>query len=235
MSVIEVNNLCKSFAGVCAVDDLSFSVEPGRVTGFLGRNGAGKTTTLRMILGLVTPDSGTALIDGVEYARLETPVDAVGAVLEVSAFHPGLSAEVHLRALCTAAGVDPGRVDTLLDEVELDAAADRRVGEYSLGMRQRLALASALIGDPAVLVLDEPANGLDPEGVHWLRSFVRSRADAGVAVLMSSHILAEMEQTADHIVVLNAGRAVAQGSLSDLTNGSGGLEKAYLDLVKESR
>ena len=228
-----MNHLGKSFGRVRAVDDLSFTVPPGQVTGFLGPNGAGKTTTLRMLLGLVRPDAGEALVDGRRYADLPAPVSVVGAVLEATAFHPGRTARVHLRALCLAAQLPGARVDEVLDTVDLASAADRRVGGFSLGMRQRLALASALLGDPAALVLDEPANGLDPEGVHWLRGFLRAFATDGRTVLVSSHGLAELARTADRVVVVNHGRLVAEGSVAEL--GGDDLEDTYLDLVRGTR
>ena len=234
MATITVTGLGKSFGRVRAVHDLSFGVEAGRVTGFLGPNGAGKTTTLRMILGLVRPDAGSALIDGRRYADLERPLRRVGAVLEATAFHPGRSARVHLEALCVAGGLDAARVPVVLRKVGLAGAADRRAGGFSLGMRQRLALASALLGDPEVLVLDEPANGLDPEGVHWLRGLLRELAAEGRTVLVSSHGLAEMEQTADHVIIIRGGRLVAQGEVGELVGGRAGLEQTYLEIMKES-
>ncbi len=228
MSALTVTNLTKSFGAVRAVDDLSFTVEPGEVTGFLGPNGAGKTTTLRMLLGLVRPDSGSALVGGVPYAELAEPVRSVGAVLEATAFHPARTARVHLRALCVAAGLPAVRVEQVLDDVDLAAAADRRVGGFSLGMRQRLALASALLGDPAVLILDEPANGLDPVGIHWLRGFLRAMAADGRTVLLSSHLLVEMEQTAARVLIIDGGRLVADRRVAELPDG---LEHTYLELV----
>ena len=233
MTTISVTGLGKSFGRVRAVDDLTFTVPAGTVTGFLGPNGAGKTTTLRMLLGLVRPDQGAALIGDRVYAELSAPVTVVGAVLEATAFHPGRTARVHLRALCLAAGLPGGRVDEVLDSVDLTAAADRRVGGFSLGMRQRLALASALLGDPAVLVLDEPANGLDPEGVHWLRGFLRAFAADGRTVLASSHGLAELARTADRVVVVNHGRLVADATVAEL--GGDHLEDHYLDLIRSDR
>jgi ABC-2 type transport system ATP-binding protein len=213
---VEVRGLSKSFGAVRAVSDLSFTVEPGAVTGFLGPNGAGKTTTLRMVLGLERPDAGTATFDGVAYTDLPSPVRTVGAVLE-TAFHPARSGRNHLRVYCRAAGLPVTRADEVLAQVGLADAGRRRAGGYSLGMRQRLALATALLGDPPVLVLDEPANGLDPEGIHWLRGFLRHLAhDEGRTVLVSSHLLAEMEQTADRVVIVGAGRLVREGSLTEL-------------------
>jgi ABC-2 type transport system ATP-binding protein len=215
--VIEISGLTKTFGSVHAVDDLSFTVSPGRVTGFLGPNGAGKTTTLRCLLGLVSPTSGTATFDGTPYAGLDRPAATVGAALEATGFHPGRTGRDHLRVLCTAAGLAPERVEQTLEQVGMTDAAERRAGEYSLGMRQRLQLATALLGDPAVLVLDEPANGLDPEGIAWLRGFLRHEADHGRTVLVSSHVLVEVEQTVDDVVIVNRGRLVHAGALADLT------------------
>jgi ABC-2 type transport system ATP-binding protein len=219
---IDVRGLFKSFGQVRAVSDLSFTVEPGSVTGFLGPNGAGKTTTLRMVLGLERPDAGTATFDDRTYPQLAAPVRTVGAVLE-TAFHPGRSGRNHLRVYCRAAGLPPSRADETLALVGLADAGNRRAGTYSLGMRQRLALATALLGDPSVLVLDEPANGLDPEGIHWLRGFIRYLAHAeGRTVLVSSHLLSEMEQTADRVVIVGAGRLVREGSIAELRAESSG-------------
>lgn len=219
---VDVDGLTKTFGKVRAVDDLSFTVEPGQVTGFLGPNGAGKTTTLRMALGLITPDTGTATFNGVRYAGLPAPMRQVGAVLE-TAFHPARSGRDHLRVYCRATGLPVGRADEVLDQVGLGPAGRRRAGGYSLGMRQRLGLATALLGDPSVLVLDEPANGLDPEGIQWLRGFLRHLAhDQGRTVLVSSHLLSEVEQTADRVVIVGAGRLVRQGSLAELRAGSAG-------------
>jgi ABC-2 type transport system ATP-binding protein len=217
MAVITIEGLTKRFGEVLAVDDLSFEVDQGTVVGFLGPNGAGKTTTLRMLLGLVTPTAGTARIDGLPYRALADPVDHVGAVLEASSFHPGRSARNHLRVVATAAGLPFARADAVLDQVGLTQAARRRVGGFSLGMRQRLALAAALLGDPQVLILDEPANGLDPEGVHWLRGLLRHLADQGRTVLVSSHVLAEVAQTVDQVVIIAGGRLVTQSTLAALT------------------
>jgi ABC-2 type transport system ATP-binding protein len=217
MAVITVQGLSKRFGEVVAVDRLDFQVEAGTVAGFLGPNGAGKTTTLRMLLGLVTPSAGTATIDGRPYRELADPVHRVGAVLEASGFHPGRSARDHLRVLATAAGLARRRVDEVLEQTGLAAAARRRVGGFSLGMRQRLGLAAALLGDPEVLVLDEPANGLDPAGVHWLRGLLRGLAGEGRTVLVSSHLLAEVTQTVDQVVIIDRGRLVTQSSLADLT------------------
>ncbi len=235
MPDISVRHLSKSFGKVRAVDDMSFTVPAGCVTGFLGPNGAGKTTTLRMVLGLVRPDSGTALIGEHTYTELAAPVRTVGAVLESASFHPGRSARLHLRTLCVAAGLPAERVQRVLDDVGLAGAADRRVGGFSLGMRQRLALASALLGDPDVLILDEPANGLDPEGIHWLRGYLRALADMGRAVLVAGHVLAEMALVADRVVIVDGGRLVADTTVDDLPGGRSGLEDAYLEMVREIR
>ena len=220
MAAIKVQGLTKRFGEVLAVDQLDFEIDQGTVTGFLGPNGAGKTTTLRMLLGLVAPTAGTATIAGRAYRDLPDPARTVGAVLEASGFHPGRSARDHLRVLATAAGIDQGRAGAVLEQTGLAAAASRRVGGFSLGMRQRLGLAAALLGDPEVLVLDEPANGLDPEGVHWLRGLVRGLADEGRTVLVSSHVLAEVAQTVDQVVIIDRGRLVAQSTLAALTAGA---------------
>jgi ABC-2 type transport system ATP-binding protein len=218
MAIIEVHNLTKRFGGVTAVDHLSFQVAAGGVTAFLGPNGAGKTTTLRILLGLVRPSSGTATIAGRPYGELDRPTHRVGAVLESSGFHPGRRAIDHLRVLATAACLPLERVDAVLARVGLAEAADRRVGGFSLGMRQRLGLAGALIGQPEVLILDEPANGLDPAGVHWLRRFLRSFADDGGMVLVSSHLLGEVAQLADDVVIVAQGCLVRQGPLGTFTD-----------------
>jgi ABC-2 type transport system ATP-binding protein len=217
MAAITIEGLTKRFGEVVAVDDLSFEVNHGTVVGFLGPNGAGKTTTLRTLLGLVSPTAGTARIDGRPYRELADPVHHVGALLEASSFHPGRSARNHLRVVATAAGLPLARADTVLEQVGLTQAARRRVGGFSLGMRQRLGLATALLGDPQVLILDEPANGLDPEGVHWLRGLLRHLADQGRTVLVSSHVLAEVAQTVDQVVIIAGGRLVTQSTLAALT------------------
>jgi len=216
MAAIEVTSLTKRFGGTLAVDDLSFTAEAGRIVGFLGPNGAGKTTTLRALLGLIHPTRGSATIEGRPYGDLDDPTATVGALLDGGMLHPGRSGRNHLRGLALAAGVPTSRVDELLTLVDLAGAADRRAGGYSLGMRQRLGLAAALLGDPRVLVLDEPANGLDPQGIRWLRDFLRSLAAEGRAVLVSSHVLAEVSQTADEVVVIDHGRSVAQATLAEL-------------------
>jgi ABC-2 type transport system ATP-binding protein len=230
MPVIEVRGLTKRFGPVLAVDQLSFEVEPGTVVGFLGPNGAGKTTTLRMLLGLVRPDAGTATINGQVYRDLAEPLRQVGAVLEASSFHPGRTAVNHLRVQAMAGQADPTRIGEVLRLVDLTGAADQRVGGFSLGMRQRLGLATALLTDPEVLILDEPANGLDPEGVRWLRDLLRGLAAEGCTVLVSSHILAEVAQTVDSVVILDRGHLVTQSSLAELTAGAD-LEDVFLRLT----
>jgi ABC-2 type transport system ATP-binding protein len=214
--------LSKRFGKLLAVDDLSFALEPGTITGFLGPNGAGKTTTLRMLLGLAAPSSGHALVFGQPYAQIEQPARRIGAVLEATDFHPGRSGRDHLRMLAAAAELPRSRVEEVLGLVELTGAAGRRVKGYSLGMRQRLGLAAALLGDPELLILDEPANGLDPEGVRWLRDFLRSFAAAQRTVLISSHVLAEVAQTVDQVLIINRGRLVVESSLAQLTARVGG-------------
>ena len=220
--MIDVRGLSKRYGNVLAVDDLSFRAEPGTITGFLGPNGAGKSTTLRSALGLVHPDAGGVTVLGVPYQRLDKPLHRVGAVLEASEVHPGRSGRNHLRILATAAGIPRSRVDEVLGLVELSAAAKRRVKGYSLGMRQRLGLASALLGDPEVLVLDEPANGLDPAGIRWLRDLLRSLAAEGRTVLLSSHVLAEVSQTVDRVVIIHRGKLVRQGSIAEVLAGAEG-------------
>ncbi len=222
MSVVLSEGLTKRFGKLTAVDDLSFALEAGTITGFLGPNGAGKTTTLRMLLGLAAPTSGRALIFDQPYARLTGAARRVGAVLEATDFHPGRTGRDHLRTLSRAVELPDSRVDEVLRLVELTAAARRRVKGYSLGMRQRLGLASALLGDPELLVLDEPANGLDPEGVRWLRDFLRTFASEGRTVLVSSHVLAEVAQTVDQVLIVNRGRLVVETSLEHLTARVGG-------------
>ena len=229
---IEVAGLSKRFGPAFAVQDLSFTVSYGRITGFLGPNGAGKTTTLRALLGLIRPDAGTARIAGRRYTELADPVRTVGALLDAGAVHPGRSGRDHLRVLATAAGVPGHGADEILATVGLAHAARQRAGGYSLGMRQRLGLAAALLGDPRVLVLDEPANGLDPQGIRWLRDLLRSLAAEGRSVLVSSHVLAEVAQTVDDVVVISGGRSVAQAPLGQLLAGHGSsLEDVYLDLT----
>ena len=212
---IEITGLTKRFGAVTAVEDLSFTVAPGRVTGFLGPNGAGKTTTLRTLLGLERATAGTATIGGARYRDLPRPLETVGAALD-AAFHPGRTARNHLRVTATAGGIRPNRVAAVLAQVGMSEFADRRVGGFSLGMRQRLALATTLLGDPRVLVLDEPINGLDPEGIRWIRGFLRTLASEGRTVLVSSHLLSEVQQSVDDVVIISRGRLVKAGSLAEL-------------------
>lgn len=215
--MIEVVDLRKRYRKTTAVDGLSFKVRDGSITGFLGPNGAGKTTTLRILLGLVHPTSGKATIDGRRYRALDEPIRRVGAVLEASNYHPKRSGQNHLRMLAAAAGVRQSRVGELLDFVGLGNVSRRKVGGYSLGMRQRLSVAGALLGDPHLLVLDEPANGLDPEGIHWLRDFLRGFAGEGKTVFISSHVLAEIQQLVDEVVIIHHGKLVTHESIEDLT------------------
>jgi ABC-2 type transport system ATP-binding protein len=214
--VIEARGLTKRFGDLVAVDHVSFTIERGSIVGFLGSNGAGKTTTLRMLLGLIAPSEGTATIDGRPYQQLPSPPHAVGAVLDSSSGHPGRTARNHLRIHALATGAPAARVAEMLDLVELTDAADRRVGGFSLGMRQRLALATALLCDPEILILDEPGNGLDPEGLRWLRGLLRDLASDGRTVLISSHILAEVAHTADSVLIMDHGRLVTQAALDEL-------------------
>ena len=217
MAAIELNALTKRFGAVTAVDDVTLELGTGTVTGLLGPNGAGKTTTLRMLLGLVAPTTGSATFDGRRYVELDQPARQVGAVLEASSFHPSRRAIDHLRILASATGLPAQRADDALAQVAMTEHAHRRVGGFSLGMRQRLGLAAALLGEPSVLILDEPANGLDPEGVYWLRTFLRSQADAGRTVVVSSHLLAEVGQTVDYVVILDKGRLITSAPLAELT------------------
>jgi len=231
MDGIAVHGLTKRYGRVVAVDDLSFTLEPGRVTGFVGRNGAGKSTTLRMLLGLTRPTAGTATIAGQPYVALRDPLRHVGALVDPSCFHPGRTGRNALRAIARAARIGDPRVDTVLELVDLQEAAGRRVGGYSLGMRQRLALAAALLGDPATLVLDEPANGLDPDGVRWLRALIRGLGAQGRSVLVSSHLLAELAQAVDDVIIIEKGRLVAYAPMAVLTTDGESLEDAFLRLT----
>jgi ABC-2 type transport system ATP-binding protein len=230
-AVVSCRSLTKRYGELVAVDAVTFSLESGTVTGFLGPNGAGKTTTLRLLLGLATPTTGEARVFGRRYRDLEQPIRQVGAVLESADFHPGRNGRDHLRALALAAGLPLGRVEEVLELVELRDAARRRVKTYSLGMRQRLGLAAALLGDPELLILDEPANGLDPAGVHWLRNFLRQLALEGRTVLIASHLLAEVAQTVDRVLIIDHGRLLASGRLDELTGGRRSLEDVYLELT----
>jgi ABC-2 type transport system ATP-binding protein len=231
-SVVSITSLTKRYRDVVAVDDVSFSLDVGTVTGFLGPNGAGKTTTLRVLLGLAEPTAGEALVFGRRYRDLDQPARQVGAVLESNDFHPGRSGRDHLRMLAYAAEIPSGRVEEVLALVELEAAADGRVKTYSLGMRQRLGLAAAVLGGPELLVLDEPANGLDPAGVHWLRTFLRGFAEGGGTVIVASHLLAEVAQAVDQVVIIDRGRLTAIATIDELTEGGRTLEDAYLELTE---
>ncbi len=230
-TVVAARRLTKRYGDVIAVDGVGFELLPGTITGFLGPNGAGKTTTLRMLLGLARPTAGEALVFGCRYEDLEHPARRVGAVLESDDFDPGRSGRNHLRALALAIGVPRGRVEQVLALVELEASADRLVRTYSLGMRQRLGLAGALLGDPELLVLDEPGNGLDPAGVHWLRSFLGRFATDGGTVLISSHVLAEVAQTVEQVMIIDGGRLIATVRLEELADGPRSLEGLYLELT----
>ena len=214
--MIEVEGLTKRFGSTLAVDDLTFSVEPGRITGFLGPNGAGKSTTMRVLLGLVRPTAGTTAVLGLPYPQLENPVRRVGVLLETFDAHPGRTGRNHLRVLALAGGIPRSRVDEVLAMVDMSTAARRRVKGYSLGMRQRLGLAAALLGDPEVLVLDEPANGLDPQGIRWLRDFLRSLAAEGRTILVSSHVLSEVAQTVDDVVIIHRGSLVEHAAMAEV-------------------
>jgi len=220
--MIEVDHLTKRYGKTVAVDDLSFNVTPGRITGFLGPNGAGKTTTLKAILGLVHPTSGTTRVLGNAYRDLDDPLRRVGAVLETSRYHPGRSGRNHLRVVAAQAGIQQGRVEEVLELVAMKQPGRRRVRGYSMGMRQRLGLATALLGDPELLVLDEPANGLDPAGIRWLRDLLRSLARRERTILISSHVLAEVEQIADEVVIIHRGRFVAQSTTRELAQRAAG-------------
>jgi ABC-2 type transport system ATP-binding protein len=229
--VVSCRALTKRYGEITAVQDVTFSLERGTVTGYLGPNGAGKTTTLRLLLGLAEPTAGEARVFGRRYREFEQPIRKVGAVLESNDFHPARSGRDHLRALALAAGLPSRRVKEVLELVELRAAAKRRVRTYSLGMRQRLGLAAALLGDPELLILDEPANGLDPAGVRWLRTFLQSFAAQGRTVLVSSHLLAEVAQTVDRVLIIDHGRLLAGGRLDELTGNGETLEDVYLALT----
>jgi ABC-2 type transport system ATP-binding protein len=229
--MIEVRGLSKRYGRVAAVDDLTFDVRPGQVTGFLGPNGAGKSTTLRMIFGLDRPSAGTALVDGAPYAALDEPLRSVGALLDAQAMHPGRTGRSHLGIAARTSGLPRRRVDDVLDQVGLTDAAHRRIRGYSLGMRQRLGIAAALLGDPATLIFDEPVNGLDVDGVRWIRSLLRRLADEGRTVLISSHLMSELQLIADRVVVIGRGRLLADASLSDFVRGDESLEDAYLRLT----
>jgi ABC-2 type transport system ATP-binding protein len=230
---IRVEGLTKVYGSVCAVDDVTFSAEPGRITGFLGPNGAGKSTTLRMLLGLVRPDAGTAEFDGLAYRDLPNATATVGAVVDLAAAHPAMTARGHLRTYAALGGHPATRVPEVITTTGIDGFADRRVGGYSTGMKQRLALATALLGDPRVLVLDEPSNGLDPAGIVWLRNFLCDFAAGGRTVLISSHLLTEVQQSVDDVVLINNGRIAWTGPLADVTAAGGTLEETFLTITQE--
>jgi ABC-2 type transport system ATP-binding protein len=232
--MIEVRALTKRYGATLAVDMLSFGVRPGLVTGFLGPNGSGKSTTMRLILGLDAADAGQARIGGRRYRDLRWPLREAGALLEAKAFHPGRSARDHLAALAASNAIGGGRVDQVLAMVGLTSAAHMRAGKFSLGMAQRLGIAAALLGDPAVLLLDEPVNGLDPAGIHWIRDLLRSLAGEGRTVFVSSHLISEMALMADHLVVIGQGRLLADASVAGLSARASGLEAAFLELTGES-
>ncbi|MBO0804519.1 MAG: ATP-binding cassette domain-containing protein [Nocardiopsaceae bacterium] len=232
--MIKARGLTKRYGTVKAVDALSFDVRPGAVTGFLGPNGSGKTTTMRLMLGLDRPDGGTVTIGGRRYRDLAWPLREVGALLDARAFHPGRSARAHLAALAAANSIPSRRVDEVLRQVGLDTARDRRAGKFSLGMGQRLGLAAALLGDPGILLLDEPVNGLDPEGVRWIRDLMKSLAAEGRTVFVSSHLISEMAQTAEHVIVIGGGRLLADTTVGELAARSASLEDAFLELTSGS-
>ena len=232
--MITLDHLTKRYGATTAVDDLTLQIEPGRVTGFLGPNGAGKSTTMRMILGLDRPTSGTATIDGRPYAALRRPLREVGALLDAKAVHPGRRVRTHLVAMARSNSIPVARVDEVLERVGLAGVARRRAGSLSLGMSQRLGIAGVLLGDPRVMLFDEPVNGLDPDGVMWIRKLLRSLAAEGRTVLVSSHLMSEMQQTADHLVVLGRGRLLADASLESFVAGHGSLEEAYFRLTADS-
>jgi ABC-2 type transport system ATP-binding protein len=232
--MIEARGLVKRYGSTTAVDNLSFDVQPGTVTGFLGPNGAGKSTTMRMILGLDRPDAGTARVNGQSYYQLRWPLREVGALLEAKAFHPGRSARAHLTALAVSNGIPRRRVNDVLEITGMGQAADRRAGKFSLGMAQRLGIAAALLGDPAVLLLDEPVNGLDPEGIRWIRGLLKNLAAHGRTVLISSHLISEVAQTADQLIVIGQGRLLAQTTVAELSARSSSLEEAFFQLTDGS-
>ena len=232
--MIEVRNLTKTYGAVTAVDDLTVTIRPGRVTGFLGPNGAGKSTTMRAIVGLDRPDSGEVLIGGRRHADDPAPLHTVGALLDARAFHPGRSARTHLQALAATNGIGRHRVEEVLDVVGLRDVAHRRAGGFSLGMGQRLGIAAALLGDPEVVLLDEPVNGLDPEGIRWIRELLRGLAAEGRTVFVSSHLIAEMALTADRLVVIGRGRLLAETTVAALAAGADSLEDAFLRLTSET-
>ena len=230
MAAIAISGLVKTYGKQNAVDDLTANIAKGRITGFLGPNGAGKSTTLRCLVGLAAPTSGSAMIFDKRYRDLDNPLSKVGTVLDSRGFHPALTGKQNLRVVAAAAGIADSRVDEVLEMVELTDAADKRMKNYSLGMKQRLALAGAILGDPEILILDEPANGLDPAGIAWLRKFLRKLAEGGRTILVSSHQLAEMQNTVDDVIIINKGKLIASGSMKEVI-GEGSLEDAFLALT----
>ena len=232
--MIEARGLVKRYGSTTAVDNLSFDVHPGTVTGFLGPNGAGKSTTMRMMIGLDRPDAGTVRINGKNYHDLRSPLREVGALLEAKAFHPGRTARSHLTALAASNDISRRRVNDVLEITGMDKVANRRAGKFSLGMAQRLGIAAALLGDPAVLLLDEPVNGLDPEGIRWIRNLLKNLAGHGRTVLVSSHLISEVAQTADQLIVIGQGRLLAQTTVAELSARSHSLEEAFFQLTEGS-
>lgn len=233
--MIEISGLTKSHGGRPAIQDVTFSIAPGRVTGFLGPNGAGKSSTLRILLGLDRADAGTALVGGRPYRKLRNPLRTVGSLLEGSGAHRSRTARAHLSWVARSNGIPPSRVNEVLEETGLADAARKRVGAYSLGMGQRLGIATALLGRPDVLILDEPVNGLDPDGIRWIRHLLRNYAEDGHTVLLSSHLMSEMAETADDLVIISAGRVITTGPLTEVTAGHPSLEEAFFALTSGSR
>lgn len=229
--MIEIQNLVKVKGNHQILNDLSFTARPGRITGFLGPNGAGKSSTLRILLGLDKATKGQALIYGKSFSEIEEPLRTIGAVFDGSGAHPQRTARNHLKWVCTAAGIDYSRIDEVLDFTNIREAADRRVGKYSLGMSKRLGIATAILGNPKVLILDEPMNGLDPDGIRWIRGFVRDRADEGKIVLMSSHLMSELQEVVDDVVIINKGRLLAEGSINSILSKHSSLEDYFFNLV----
>jgi len=232
--MITARGLTKRYGRTVAVQDLTFTVRPGVVTGFLGPNGAGKSTTMRMLIGLDRPDAGQAAVNGKTYRELPLPLREVGAMLEARSFHPGRSARAHLRSLALSNAIPAGRVEEVLGLVGLEAAARRRAGTLSLGMAQRLGIAAALLGDPGIVILDEPVNGLDPEGIRWMRNLLRSLAAQGRTVLISSHLISEVAQTADDLIVVGQGRMLASTTVAELSATAGSLEEAFFRLTQNT-
>jgi ABC-2 type transport system ATP-binding protein len=232
--VIEFRNLVKKYKDLTAVDNLSFTIESGKITGLLGPNGAGKSTALKCLLGLSHATSGEALVLGKSFSQLHLPLKEIGAVIEDAGFNPKLSAEKNLKIVAASSEIDDSRVAEVLEMVELDGVGKKKSKEFSLGMKQRLALAGAMLGDPKILILDEPSNGLDPIGIAWLRKFLRKLADSGSTILISSHLLAEMEHTVDDVVIINRGKMIVDGPIKDVTS-QGSLEDAFMRAIEAAR